>query len=1387
MSKIPSLPILEPLGEYFVAVQTSGTMPCDIDASIKQNNMVGGAGDALVKNLNLDCKDVDNYLKYEINVPYNPTENEINNFIKRYPQHTREQIITFAKWCQHIKSPESKLSNLTQPYQYPYKIDTNKKIELWKQITNEPSNSSPGTLQSSSPSTQPSSSSGSSTDTQSNTSNSQLLWQIYTSTHCYKLDTNIGSNPANGDIAHQFTQAVIQLAKNLKQIDNPTSGGTIIQLFNQSVETVFRNIAFDDKDTVTKTFTSPINYDETSKNYTLTDNEKLIFKDTEKNEYLDILNRSMTKKIKNLNSEEDKANSGNCLTILFRILRNDDKIFTYNLDNSGKTIIPKAEMEVQLNFFKENIIKSIQKIINNEIKNKCFYVPFSTIQSSPSAVETLDIISDTTNTEFIKFFNDYFNIVCNETVGDDKDINSVIYPTNYSLVDRNKCRINLLKTDSGKIKLFEELLPKKGVGQIYATSTEKVKGGYSLSDIAECFYNDPLTKIINNESCENNIKAMGLNNFINNSPKVEDLSLVKEVCPVVKTDGKYNFSVVTGKPDSTAKSEVFDENAFREATVTWATDFKTKNEIPKVKESTTFLGQALDRMYKNVRSSDEEDEEESDNEFDIKKKTVLTVDKYDTYLARSGPENKEIKIQIINEILNKNNIEIPTKYVSTIPVPVGKTIPVPESTIPVPDVKPPAQPTNRQCVAIKAWLRSNGINGPRQLTVEEYNNIKNYTGSEKLGIKEDLLKKCLEIERYGLPSGVSVSEPTPKAITPKATTTTTTKPTTEEVKLVADECEIVKDMFKRNTYNNQLTDNEYVRIKRSITSRDSTMNEDKIKKCIEAAGYKLPDGTVASEPAVISTVIPPVSPLVKPVSPTVKSVSPTIKSVISSSTTSPVTRTVGFDAEAVTKVLNAWLRSEKDSVIYSQPTYYNRPSYSDKPDEKAIWDDKVGTYNYSVSNQFNNLNQNNWIRVGNTYYEVDSAGTKTQFYNNDKKDLNRQLQQTCGVMGVGNCVENLQKVSSGGLEKLMELLSNTDGILSTLRSEPKGLAEKLPPQIALKILKTLGVKKTMAITSKGNVYLLEPLPNWEKRIQEQNKKLYKFYDDNRTNIQDLLIFLMALIERNPTLLGNKPEMVISNYNKKAKSDKSDLSVYGTVTIKVDKLPETKTSSSSPELSLDTIMREFSTRPDSSFYRGIKLYNSPFLGAEFDFISALLQGNTNYLVGGSRTGNKPNVQFGLGASLDAKEGQLRNFAKELENKIKETRDVELSNKVSVANDKLNDLSTEKLEILRALSIIVKLDKLRQLGLMDNKIASGESFSNWYTTNPYDPFDKNANLNTYNELVKYSDQLLDEYYKKYNSIDMMLKLLEEQLVTKTGPILYKNVNPYDFKYQSTGYYF
>ena len=49
------------------------------------------------------------------------------------------------------------------------------------------------------------------------------------------------------------------------------------------------------------------------------------------------------------------------------------------------------------------------------------------------------------------------------------------------------------------------------------------------------------------------------------------------------------------------------------------------------------------------------------------------------------------------------------------------------------------------------------------------------------------------------------------------------------------------------------------------------------------------------------------------------------------------------------------------------------------------------------------------------------------------------------------------------------------------------------------------------------------------------------------------------------------------------------------------------------------------------------------------------------------------------------------------------------------------------------------------------------------------------------------MVDEYYKKYNSVDMMLKLLEEQLSKQSGPILYKNTNSYDFKYQPTGYYF
>jgi hypothetical protein len=120
-------------------------------------------------------------------------------------------------------------------------------------------------------------------------------------------------------------------------------------------------------------------------------------------------------------------------------------------------------------------------------------------------------------------------------------------------------------------------------------------------------------------------------------------------------------------------------------------------------------------------------------------------------------------------------------------------------------------------------------------------------------------------------------------------------------------------------------------------------------------------------------------------------------------------------------------------------------------------------------------------------------------------------------------------------------------------------------------------------------------------------------------------------------------------------------------------------------------------------------------------------------------------------------------------------------VENAQINLRDLSTNKKAILESLSTVVKLYKLIQLGLYNKEIETSpgtkEEFGNWYDTHP----------NAYDDLVKYSDQLLDKYYKKYNSIDMMLKLLEEQLVTKSGPILYKNVNPYDFKYQPTGYYF
>ena len=87
-----------------------------------------------------------------------------------------------------------------------------------------------------------------------------------------------------------------------------------------------------------------------------------------------------------------------------------------------------------------------------------------------------------------------------------------------------------------------------------------------------------------------------------------------------------------------------------------------------------------------------------------------------------------------------------------------------------------------------------------------------------------------------------------------------------------------------------------------------------------------------------------------------------------------------------------------------------------------------------------------------------------------KKALRSSPFLTKIVGSLDKCVNYLKLLSSGTVDNLIDLLMKPNGIMEQLAKDPKSLSKKLPPQVALKILKTLGVKKTLGVTSKGNIY-----------------------------------------------------------------------------------------------------------------------------------------------------------------------------------------------------------------------------------------------------------------------------------------------------------------------------
>ena len=578
---------------------------------------------------------------------------------------------------------------------------------------------------------------------------------------------------------------------------------------------------------------------------------------------------------------------------------------------------------------------------------------------------------------------------------------------------------------------------------------------------------------------------------------------------------------------------------------------------------------------------------------------------------------------------------------------------------------------------------------------------------------------------------------------------------------------------------NELTTNALRQVVTYILNEDD--NNDALKQVISFKELSPLDYTEAVCKNHIKGVTPTPTPTPTPVADTADPYTPPPPIAIATGTPSPSPIATGtpspspftsdpdaaattstFDVSAIKTLINEWLKGEKTSNSKSTP--YTRAAYKvlNKKEDREKFTADLKSDREEMEEIYKNLPENQWVKKGNVYYKrlSDETGKFTETKYLDGKSDDEQFDNTCKSIGydgnVSGCIKALTSATKGDFKSLKELLD--DATFVAALNDPD-LVKLLPPQIALKLLKTFGFKKTIISSPRGPIHIIEPTLNWLNRIEKSNKELYDLVNGN-TGLMKLVRFLVGIVHQNPTIIGNNPNVVIPKEKPVSVHAKSTKPI-NTWTISPETIAKysakssgvsTGTSSSTSGLTLKDIIKGLDTKPRRDFYNGLSnLKNTPF---GLSNLNPVFQQFLNYFPGaGTRAGYGFNggarssrivarVQVGLG--LESADNFSAVFNK-IKDKVKGL--VDDNDYIDKMEGRLTNLKTEENSLLEDLSKLQKLATLKELGLLS--LVSGVKAEN------------------FDELIKNYDQRVKDYFKNRNKSEKLLTTFRRMVESTPTP--------------------
>lgn len=439
-----------------------------------------------------------------------------------------------------------------------------------------------------------------------------------------------------------------------------------------------------------------------------------------------------------------------------------------------------------------------------------------------------------------------------------------------------------------------------------------------------------------------------------------------------------------------------------------------------------------------------------------------------------------------------------------------------------------------------------------------------------------------------------------------------------------------------------------------------------------------------------------------------------------------------FNIPAIKNLLQNWLRTElSSSSMYITPSSYRVFTTKKERDdfEKGLVDEEK-----EMEKIIKDLPMNEWVKRGSVYYKRETDGKETRYNLDNENEFNG----TCLSIGAtaDNCVKVLTKAVSGNLEELKELLKDDNFVNALINPD---LVKQLPPQIALKLLKTFGFKKTVIPSAKGPIFIIEPIEGWLSRLSKTTNgiELVRIINSN-PKFMTLIRFLVGIVHQNPTIIGNNPSVVIPRQPIPTRNIVARPVNYRTWPS-IPPTPSAKTTE--PVLSLEEIKKGL--KPLNSFYKGLNLSNTPFGLSNFNpALTRLLSylqynGNGLGLYGGGNSRVVAKVQVGLGLNFADEFNRVYEIIKK---KLGSNLPGKIDEDISIQLRAFSDLEKTLLEELNKLQ---KLSTLKELGLLEGVIGN----ENYIDDNLKDYQNK---IDNYMKNRKKTDNTLKTLMKMYQHL-------------------------------------